>query len=143
MIRYMLDTNACIGVINGKPPALRQRLQQIAPAEVAISQIVYYELAFGVCNSGQPQQNCSGQPQRNRANLLHLLKYVQVLDWEMAQSDEAAQIRCELVRQGQPIGHYDTLIAAHARSLNATLVTHNTREFGRVAGLQVEDWESG
>ena len=135
MIRYMLDTNACIGVINGKPPALRQRLQQVAPAEVAISQIVYYELAFGVCNSGQPQ--------RNRANLMHFLKYVQVLDWEMAQSDEAAQMRCELVRQGQPIGHYDTLIAAHARSLNATLVTHNTREFGRVAGLQVEDWESG
>ena len=109
MIRYMLDTNVCIGIINGSPPALRQRLQQIAPAEVAISQIVCYELAFGVCNSGQPQ--------RNRANLLHFLKYVQVLDWEMAQSEEAAQMRCELVRKGQPIGHYDTLIAAHARSL--------------------------
>ena len=56
--------------------------------------------------------------------------------------EEAAQIRCELVRKGQPIGHYDTLIAAHARSLNATLITHNTREFGRVDGLQTEDWES-
>jgi len=133
MIRYMLDTNACIGIINDKPPALRGRLLQIAPAEVAISQIVTYELAFGVCNSGQPQ--------RNRANLMHFLKYVQVLDWQMAQSEEAAQLRCELVRKGQPIGPYDTLIAAHARSLHATLVSHNTREFGRVDGLQVEDWE--
>ena len=133
MIRYMLDTNACIGIINDKPPALRGGCCGIAPAEVAISQIVYYELAFGVCNSGQLQ--------RNRANLMHLLKYVQVLDWQMAQSEEAAQLRCELVRKGQPIGPYDTLIAAHARSLHATLVSHNTREFGRVDGLQVEDWE--
>jgi tRNA(fMet)-specific endonuclease VapC len=133
MIRYMPDTNACIGIINDKPPALRGRLLQIAPAEVAISQIVYHELAFGVCNSGQPQ--------RNRANLMHFLKYVQVLDWQMAQSEEAAQLRCELVHKGQPIGPYDTLIAAHARSLHATLVSHNTREFGRVDGLQVEDWE--
>jgi tRNA(fMet)-specific endonuclease VapC len=134
MTRYMLDTNACIGVINNNPAALRQRLQQLAPADVAISQIVYYELAFGVCNSSQPQ--------RNRANLMHFLKYIQVLDWGMAQSEEAAQLRCELVRVGQPIGYYDTLIAAHARSLNAILITHNTREFGRVTGLQIEDWES-
>ena len=133
MTQYMLDTNACIGVINGAPLTLQERLLQLDPAAVAISQIVRYELEFGVCNSTQQQ--------RNQANLMHFLKYVQVLDWGMAQSEEAAQIRCELVRQGQPIGHYDTLIAAHARSLNATLVTHNTREFGRVAGLQVEDWE--
>ncbi len=52
------------------------------------------------------------------------------------------QIRCELARKGQPIGHYDTLIAAHARSLQATLITHNTREFGRVDSLRVEDWAS-
>ena len=86
-------------------------------------------------------QSPASQPQRNRANLMHFLKYVQVLDWQMAQSEEAAQLRCELVRKAQPIGPYDTLIAAHARSLHATLVTHNTSEFGRVDGLQVEDWE--
>lgn len=133
MIRYMLDTNACIRVINGDPPALRERLQQLDPAEVAISQIVRYELEFGVCNSAQPE--------KNRANLLHFLKYVQVLDWSEGQAIEAAQIRCELARKGQPIGPYDTLIAAHARSLEAILISHNTREFGRVEHLQVEDWE--
>jgi tRNA(fMet)-specific endonuclease VapC len=133
MIRYMLDTNACIGVINGQPPDLRRRLLQLEPAEVAISQIVHYELAFGVCNSSQPE--------RNQANLDHFLRYVQALDWGEEQALEAAQIRCELARRGEPIGPYDVLIAAHARSLGAVLVTHNTGEFARVEGLKVEDWQ--
>jgi tRNA(fMet)-specific endonuclease VapC len=70
------------------------------------------------------------------------LKYVQVLDWSEDQALEAAQIRCELVRKGQLIGQYDILIAAHARSIGATLVTHNVSEFRRVVGLQVDDWEA-
>jgi tRNA(fMet)-specific endonuclease VapC len=131
----MLDTNACIGVINGNPPTLRSRLLGLSPDEVAISEIVRYELEFGICRS-QHQE-------KNRANLAHFLRYIQVLDWSGAQSVEAAQVRCELARLGQPIGHYDTLIAAHARSLGAILVTHNTREFGRVERLQLEDWELG
>ena len=134
MIRWLLDTNTCIAVINQNPPRVRQRLLQIAPIEVAISEIVRYELAFGVCNSQRSEQN--------QANLTHFLRYVQVLDWGEAQSVTAAQIRCELARKGAPIGHYDTLIAAHARSLDVVLVTHNTREFGRVDGLRIEDWIS-
>jgi tRNA(fMet)-specific endonuclease VapC len=134
MIRYMLDTNACIAAINGNPPELRERLQHVDPQEVAISQIVHYELAFGVCHSSQPE--------RNQANLLHFLQYVQVLPWGNAASLEAAQIRCELLRKGKPAGPYDTLIAAHARAERAILITHNTREFVRVEGLAVEDWEA-
>jgi tRNA(fMet)-specific endonuclease VapC len=133
MIHYMLDRNVCIGVINGNPPNLRNRLLGMPPETVTISQIVRYELEFGVCNSRQQQ--------RNRANLTHFLKYVQVLDWSDEQSIEAAEIRCALARKGQPIGHYDILIAAHARSLGVVLVTHNTQEFGRVEGLNLEDWE--
>ena len=132
MIRYMLDTNACIAVINSRPPAVRIRLLELDPIEVAVSEIVRYELAFGVCNSSMPE--------RNQANLTHFLRYVQVLEWTEAQSVAAAQIRCDLAREGRPIGHYDTLIAAHARSLDACLVTNNTREFSRVTGLQIEDW---
>lgn len=133
MIRYMLDTNACIGIMNGRPRLLRHKLLGLNPTDVAISQIVGYELAFGVCNSRQRE--------RNQTNLLHFLRYVQVLEWGEAQATAAAQIRCDLVRRGLPIGHYDILIAAHALSLDAVLVTHNTREFERVIGLQVEDWE--
>jgi predicted nucleic acid-binding protein len=73
--------------------------------------------------------------------LNHFLKYIQVLDWSEEQSQEAALVRCQLMQLGQPIGHYDTLIAAHARSLKATLVAHNVREFERVQGLLLEDWE--
>ncbi|MCB0066347.1 MAG: PIN domain-containing protein [Caldilineaceae bacterium] len=78
MIRYMLDTNACIAVINNKPPAVRIRLTEVDPIEVAISEIVRYELAFGVCNSSIPE--------KNQANLTHFLRYVQVLEWTEAQS---------------------------------------------------------
>ena len=132
MIRWMLDTNACIAVINQNPLRVRQRLLQVSPTEVAISEIVRYELAFGVCKSQQPE--------RNQARLNSFLRSVQVLEWGEAQSVTAAQIRCELARKGTPIGHYDNLIAAHARSLDVTLVTHNTREFGRIEGLRIEDW---
>jgi tRNA(fMet)-specific endonuclease VapC len=133
MMLYMLDTNACIGIINNKPTVLRQKLFQVAVEQVAISQIVLYELEYGICRS-QHQQ-------RNRDNLNNFLKYIQVLDWGEEQSQEAALVRCELMQLGQPIRHYDTLIAAHARSLQATLVTHNVREFERVQGLLLEDWE--
>lgn len=129
----MLDTNACIGIINNKPAQLRQKLFQVAVEQVAISQMVLYELEYGICRS-QHQQ-------RNRDNLNSFLKYIQVLDWGEEQSQEAALVRCELMQSGQPIGYYDTLIAAHARSLKATLVTYNVREFERVRGLLLEDWE--
>ncbi|MGB4880987.1 MAG: type II toxin-antitoxin system VapC family toxin [Thiolinea sp.] len=129
----MLDTNACIGLIKNNPPSLRQHLIQLDVSQVAISCIVLYELEYGVCRSQQVQ--------RNRENLDSFLKYIQVLEWSEEQSSEAALLRCELMQIGQPIGHYDVLIAAHARSLKATLVTHNVGEFGRVKGLLVEDWE--
>lgn len=135
MIRYMLDTNACIGVINGAIPSLRKRLLNHRPSDLSISQIVYFELEFGICRSKQPQ--------RNRQNLIHFLQYLQIANWSDTQSREAAAIRCELAEKGTPIGHYDTLIAGHARSLNTVLVTHNVREFSRVEGLALEDWEIG
>ena len=130
----MLDANVCISVMNGNPPGLRTRLMQHDPTEVAISQIVRYELEFGVCNSTQVE--------RNAENLRHFLRYVQVLDWGDEQTLAAAQVRCELARRGTPIGPYDILIAGHARSLGVVLVTRNVREFSRVDNLQIEDWHA-
>jgi len=134
VIRYLLDTNACIGIIKSVPIMLRHRLLEKTPGEIAISQIVHYELMVGVCRSSRSE--------RNRANLMHFLKYIYVLDFGGDQADVAAKIRCDLLAKGQPIGPLDTLIAAHARSLNSILVTHNVSEFQRVDGLQLEDWES-
>lgn len=130
---YLLDTNACIGIIKNNPPQLRQNLVKVDVSQVAISAIVFYELEYGVCHSQQVA--------RNRSNLDAFLQYIQVLEWTEEQSREAALVRCELAKLGLPIGHYDTLIAAHARSLKATLITHNVGEFGRVNGLLVQDWE--
>jgi len=132
MIRFLLDTNACIGAINGDPPSVRARLLTKDPAAVAISRVVHYQLLFGVCRSSRPDSNME--------ELKHFLKYVQVLDWGEEQAVEAARIRAGLARKGQPIGPYGTLIAGHARSIDATLVTHNTSEFARVDSLRVEDW---
>ncbi len=133
MIRYMLDTNACIGIMDQRIAPAKTRVGQSEIGEIAISQIVLHELEFGVCKSVHQA--------KNRAKLDHLLKYVVVADFTNNEAAEAALIRCELARSGKPIGPLDTLIAGHARALKATLVTHNTREFKRVAGLSVEDWE--
>ncbi|MFN0070448.1 MAG: type II toxin-antitoxin system VapC family toxin [Chloroflexota bacterium] len=129
----MLDTNACIGAIRRTSPVVLDRLREHSPGDVAISQIVQFELEYGACHSQQPQ--------RNRARLEHFLRYIEAVDWGKKQSREAAKIRCELGRSGRPIGPYDVLIAAHARSIEATLVTHNTRELAHVPGLVIEDWE--
>ena len=130
---YILDTNACIGIIKNTPVLLRHRLFQLDVSQVAISAITLYELEYGVCHSQQVA--------RNRANLDAFLQYIQILEWKEDQSREAALVRCELAKLGKPIGHYDTLIAAHARSLKATIVNHNVGEFGRVDKLLIEDWE--
>jgi tRNA(fMet)-specific endonuclease VapC len=133
-MRLMLDTNACISAMRRRSPSILTRLRSLAPGDVAISEIVRFELEYGVCHSQYPEQN--------RAQVDHFLRYIETLDWGEKQAGEAAEIRCELARSGQIIGSYDVLIAAHARSLSVPLVTRNVREFGRVPGLLVEDWES-
>ena len=68
---------------------------------------------------------------------------IDVVPYTQGDADEAGELRAELEREGRPIGAYDVLIAGQARGRGATLVTHNTREFERVAGLTLEDWEDG
>jgi predicted nucleic acid-binding protein len=82
--------NTCIGIINNKPAALRQKPFQVAVEQVAIAQMVLYELEYGICRSQQQQQQ--QQQQRNRDNLNNFLKYIQVLDWGEEQSREAALV---------------------------------------------------
>lgn len=130
---YMLDSNACIGIINNNPKIIHKRLLKVKPELIFISQIVRYELLFGICNSKQRQ--------RNKKNLDHFLKYIQVLDWGEEQALMASKIRCALSPKGILIGPNDILIAAHALSLDACLITHNVKEFKRVTGLILEDWE--
>ena len=129
---HMLDTNACIGVLN-RDERFLTRLEKMQANEVAISQIVLFELRYGICKSILKA--------KNQIELDRLLHFVPVLDFGSAESAEAALIRCELEKRGTPIGPFDILIAAHARAVGATLVTHNTREFARVRGLKTVDWQ--
>lgn len=130
-MKYMLDTNTCIYLINHRPPQVRRRFEACSLGEVGISIVTATELAYGVSKSGSA---------RNRAALEAFL-----LPLEIAPLDEQvlwryADLRVDLERRGLPIGALDTQIAAHALTLGATLVTNNTREFERVVDLKLGNW---
>lgn len=133
-MRWMLDTNTCIYVMKYHPPQVQQRLRRVAVGEVAISAIVLAELRFGVQKSRRRE--------RSAAALADFLGYCLVLDWPQEAADLYAEIRADLQQRGTPIGPNDLLIAAHARWLNATLVSSNVGELARVEGLRLEDWRA-
>jgi tRNA(fMet)-specific endonuclease VapC len=134
VIRYMLDTNVCISLIKHRQIGVRSRLEQFVPDEIGISGIVVAELWFGVANSQKKKQN--------RDALTDFLDYIVLLDWPCGAAPLYGKIRTELQKRGTPIGAMDLLIATHALFLNTVLVTNNTREFERVPGLKIENWET-
>ncbi len=129
---YLLDTNVCIALIRRRPPPLIRRLTHHAPDSIAVSTITVAELAFGVMKSADPEGN--------RAALEQFLLPLDVVAFDAAASAAYGRVRADLERRGLGIGALDTLIAAHAASLGATVVTNNVREFARVPSLAVEDW---
>ncbi|MCA9972986.1 MAG: type II toxin-antitoxin system VapC family toxin [Anaerolineales bacterium] len=131
---YLLDTNVCIRYLNGRSNAVVERLQSLTPTEVAVCAIVKAELFYGAHRSNNPVYSLA----RQQVFLRPLVSY----PFDDKAAFHAGQIRAELARQGMPIGPNDLLIAATARANGLTLVTHNTREFERIPGLAVEDWEN-
>src|SRR5579863_8491431 len=132
---YLLDTNACIAVINGKPRSVRTRLQKEfeAEAKVSVSAIVAFELWYGVAKSGRPGAN---------AQLLttFFAGPIDLLAFDDEDAKIAGAVRANLEVAGKPIGAYDLLIAGQALRHKLIVVTANSREFGRVKSLQWEDW---
>lgn len=131
-MRLLLDTNICIYVIKRKPPEVLERFNQHDVGNIAISSITVAELRYGVEKSQQVARNA-------RALNQFLLPLI-IVDFDDDAAETYGRIRAQLERQGSPLGPLDTLIAAHALSLNLTLVTNNTREFARVPGLTLQDW---
>jgi len=134
-MKYLLDTNICIALINDRPEKVRWNAAEVLKRDVqfAVSTIVLRELWYGVAKSQQVD--------RNRGALLGFLsRDIEVLDFTERDAQAAGEIRAELERTGVRIGEYDTLIAAQAFCRTLVLVTANTREFERVKGLVVEDW---
>lgn len=132
MLRYMLDSDTASYVMKGNVPSVLKRLQKVPVGDVCISAISHSELAFGAA--------VSPAPHRDRERLDLLLRHVSVLDYPSAAAAHYAEIRAFLKKRGTIIGANDLLIAAHARCEELVLVTNNTREFGRVPGLQIENW---
>ena len=130
-MKFLLDTNICIYLINRRPLEVLARFDDHQLGDLGVSSITAAELAFGVTKSGS---------ERNRRALEKFLAPLEVAPFGREAMWAYGALRAALERKGRPIGSLDTLIAAHALSLGAALVTNDVGEFGRVPGLTVENW---
>jgi tRNA(fMet)-specific endonuclease VapC len=130
---YLLDTNACIQILNDTSPPLVQRLAAHAPSEIRLCSIVKAELLYGARHSQRVAENLK--------LLAHFFAPFASLPFNDLCAEHYGQIRAELAQSGMLIGPNDLLIAAIARAYDMTLVTHNVEEFDQVNGLRLEDWE--
>lgn len=131
-MKFMLDTNIIAYAKNHRPESMLKRFMQYGPEDMCISSITMAELEFGVYNSSKPEQN--------RLALMTFLSGIEVVPFDAAAALAYGSIRADLTKKGNLIGANDMLIAAHAKALDLTLVTNNTREFNRVEGLKIENW---
>lgn len=130
---YLLDSNVCIRLINNSSLAVTNRLAAQQPEDILVSTITQLELYYGAYRSAQQE--------RNLEILQRFFSQFTIIRLDPEAARIAGRIRAELAASGTPIGPYDVQIAAIAMANNLILVTHNTREFSRVNGLQIEDWE--
>ena len=131
---YLLDTNACIRILNGTSPSLAERLRFVPRSQLRLSSVVKAELLYGARKSSRVAENLR--------LLERFFNTIASLPFDDGCAEEYGLLREELDRAGTPIGANDLLIAATARAHHAVLVTLNVREFSRVADLRLEDWES-
>ena len=132
-MKYLLDTDICIYIINEKPQKILRRFEQYPVHEFGVSSITQAELQYGVAKSTHKK--------KNQRALNEFLLPLTILPFH---GDKLVtcygDIRARLESKGKTIGPLDMLIAAHALSLDVTLITHNTREFSQVSNLKYEDW---
>lgn len=130
-LRFFLDTNTCIYIINKRPPHVMETFSRYTIGEIGVSSITVSELAYGVAQSGRAS---------NRAGLDAFLTDLMSVPYDDDAAWAYGGLRATLQASGTPIGPLDTQIAAHALSAGVALVTNNVREFQRVPGLKVENW---
>ena len=131
-MRYMLDTNICIYLINNKPKKVLSRLKKEDLGNIVISSITLSELKFGAYNSSNAPRNLDA--------IAKFTTPLEVLPYSESDTDMYGKIRASLKKLGKWIGPNDTLIAAHAISTSCILVTNNLNEFKNVNGLKLENW---
>lgn len=128
---YMLDTNVVSAEFRGATP-VGQRLRTLQPGQWCVSAVTWSELCFGVAL----------KPEATRlARLVQAFgRIARIMPWDEQAAQQHGRLRAGLRLQGTPIGDFDEMIAAHALSLGAVLVTNNVRHFSRVPGLEIENW---
>ncbi|MDM8525234.1 type II toxin-antitoxin system VapC family toxin [Desulfococcaceae bacterium HSG8] len=129
---FMLDTCILIHIIRDKNINIIEMLRKKTQSEVCVSLVTVAEMEYGAAKSSRPDEN--------RDALYQFLSPLTILTFDQKAAYEYGLIRSYLEQKGMPIGSMDMMIAAHARSISATIVTDNVREFDRVPGLTVENW---
>jgi len=134
-VNYLLDTNAVVALLRGKPADVREHYRKAAAAghSFAMSSIVLFELWYGVEKSTRVAEN------RERLRIL-LSGDLDLLAFDDEDAESAGAVRAALEQSGTPIGAYDLLIAGQALQRGLTVVTANSGEFNRVPGLSWVDW---
>jgi tRNA(fMet)-specific endonuclease VapC len=131
-MKILLDTNICIYIIKQRSQEVLQRFNTYKVGDIGISSVTVAELEFGVQKSQFFE--------KNQQALMQFLLPLNIVDFDLTAANIYGVIRATLEKKGTPIGSLDTLIAAHALSMQATLITNNVREFSLVPGLKLENW---
>lgn len=131
---FMLDTDTCIFLMRGESQTLADKVQSVPLQQQMMSAVTFAELSYGV------QASAVAKRKQNQAVLDSLALHLAVLDWPQDAAKHYAEIRADLKKLGAQMGAADLMIAAHAKAMGAIVVTNNVKDFGRVKGLQVENW---
>ena len=131
-MKYMLDTDTCIYLINKKHPELAQKIINVPYENICISSITQAELEYGVSKSLNPAKNAQA--------LTKFLSVINVVNFDSNAAISYGEVRANLERKGKVIGSMDMLIAGHAKSNGFIVVTNNVDEFERVEGIIIENW---
>ncbi len=131
-MKFILDTNICIYIIKQKPSGVIERFKRAEISQIGISSITLSELLYGVSKSSKPEQN--------QIALTQFVAPLEILPYGNEAAQYYGDLRAQLEKQGTPIGSLDMLIAAHALSIDCTLVTNNEKEFIRIPNLKIDNW---
>jgi len=141
-MNYMLDTNICSYIIKNRPQEVLKKFKTIPMENCAISSITLAELRYWVSRNKLHHKRSKnhGEPYINELVIDNFVNHLAIEDFDSLAADKYGEVRAELESKGKMIGSEDLMIGAHALSLDYVLVTNNTKEFKRIAGLKLENW---
>jgi len=130
---FLLDSNVCIHLLNGRNTQILEKFKNVSPSQIILCSVVKAELMFGARYSKKVEENLQ--------LLNRFFAPLNSLPFDDRAAEEYGIIRADLTRQGKLIGPNDMLIASTAKAFDAVLVTNNTKEFSRITGLRLVDWQ--